>query len=204
MNSYRILSLRAKGEHALSLSVLLDGDERLSLVVGNSVWESIGSPKSGDLISDEDLETLKHESERREAYRSAMRILEIGSVSKKGLVIKLLHKGFSRESAEFAVSRMLALGYIKEGEQARSLAAAMVRRNLWGPRRVLMALAEKGYSSGDAHEAIEQALAAGEIDFSASRRALLLRLKKSGVSEEKMRATLYRYGYGYGLDEEET
>ena len=196
MNSYRILSLRAKGEHALSLSVLLDGDERISFVVGNSVWESIGSPKSGDLISDEDLETLKHESERREAYRSAMRILEIGSVSKKGLVIKLLHKGVSRESAEFAVSRMLALGYIKEGEQARSIASSLVRRNLWGPRRVYAALREKGYSEHDAREAIEGAEGAGEIDFAAARRALIARLSKKGASPEKLRATLYRYGYG--------
>ena len=202
MNSYRILSLRAKGEHALSLSVLLDGDERLSLVVGNSVWESVGAPSAGDLISCEALECLKCESEKREAYRAAMRILEIGSVSKRGLLLKLLRKGFSRESAEFAALRMHELGYIREGEQARFLAASMVRRNLWGPRRVLAALIEKGYSQSDAREAIDSAQASGEIDFAAARRALLLRLRKSGASEEKMRAALYRYGYGHDCDED--
>lgn len=195
MNSFRILSLRAKGEHALSLSVSLDGDESISFVVGNSVWESIGSPRSGDLISDGDLETLKLESNRREAYRAAMRILEVSSPSKRALYLKLTRKGFSRESAEFAVSRMHELGYIRENEQARSLAASMVRRNLWGPRRVYAALCEKGYSGKDASEAIDAACEAGEIDFAASRRALLAREAKKGAPPEKLRALLYRYGY---------
>ena len=195
MNSFRILSLRAKGEHALSLSVSLDGDESISFVVGNSVWESIGSPRSGDLISNGDLETLKLESKRREAYRAAMRILEVSSPSKRALYLKLTRKGFSRESAEFAVSRMAELGYIRENEQARSLAASMVRRNLWGPRRVYAALCEKGYSGKDASEAIDAACEAGEIDFAASRRALLAREAKKGAPPEKLRALLYRYGY---------
>ena len=195
MSVYTLIRVIPKGEQALSLSVVPTEGEEITLTVGRSVYETIGAPTVGDRLLDEDYRRLFAEHEKREAYRAAMRILEVSSPSRRALFLKLARKGVSRDAAEFAVTRMSELGYIREGEQARALAAALVRRNLWGPRRVYAALCEKGYSGSDARKAIDEACEAGEIDFAAARRALLARESKKGAPPEKLRAALYRYGY---------
>jgi SOS response regulatory protein OraA/RecX len=195
MSGYTLLRVIPKGEHALSLSVQRGDGEVVALTVGKSVCATLGDLTAGDALTEQDYLRLSAEHEKREAYRAAMRVLELASPSKKALLSKLLHKGFSRDAAAFAVSRMSELGYIRETEQARRLAASLVRRNLWGPRRVYAALCEKGYSGSDAREAVEAAEASGEIDFAEARRALLAREAKKGAPPEKLRATLYRYGY---------
>ncbi len=200
MSVYTLTRITPKGEQALSLSVVPTEGEEITLTVGLSVYEAIGAPSVGDRLSEKDYLHLSAEYEKRQAYRAAVRILEVCSPSRKALFRKLVQKGISRDAAEFAVSRMSALGYIRETEQARSLAASLVRRNLWGPRRVYAALCEKGYSGSDAREAIDAACDAGEIDFTEARRALLARESKKGASPEKLRATLYRYGYGSDTD----
>ncbi len=196
MTEYRLLSVKPRGEHALSLSVAGEDGEAIDLTVGRSLWETLGAPSVGEALGETAYLRLTAEHERRLAYRSAVRILEISSPSRRGLFQKLLQKGFSKNAAAFAVSRMSELGYIRESEQARALAAALVRRNLWGPGRVLAALCAKGYSREDARQAIASACEEGEIDFALSRRALLSRLSKKGTPPEKLRAALYRYGYG--------
>ena len=198
MTEHVLREIRPKGEQALSLSVLLRDSETVTLTVGRSVYDAVGAPAVGESLSTEQYGVLLREHGRREAYRAAIRILECGSPSGKALYLKLLRKGVSRENADFAVSRMKELGYIREGEQARALAASMVRRNLWGPRRVYAALCEKGYSGKDASEAIAAACDAGEIDFAEARRALLQRETGKGAPPEKLRAVLYRYGYRVG------
>ena len=196
MSDYRLLSLAPRGEHALSLS-LADGDgEAFELTVGESVWQALGAPTVGDVLDEGACHRLREAHEGRLAYQAAVRILEYSSLSRRGLYQKLVRKGFSRRSAELAVLRMSELGYIREDEQARALAASLVRRNLWGPRRVLTALCAKGYSREDAEGAIASACEAGEINFASSKCALLAREAKKGAPPEKLRATLYRYGYG--------
>lgn len=196
MNGYRLLSLAPRGEQALSLSVAGEDGRISELTVGKSVWEALGAPTEGDVLDEGAYDRLREAHEGRLAYQAAVRILAYSSLSRRGLYQKLVQKGFSRPSAELAVLRMSELGYIREGEQARMLAASLSRRNLWGPRRILAALCAKGYSREDADGAISLACEAGEIDFASTRRALIEREVKKGAPPEKLRTTLYRYGYG--------
>ena len=190
----RVVALRRAAEKAVALTVLSGGDS-VDLTISTSLWERVGAPQIGDRIGVTLLSELKHASDYRLACRAALRILENGDNNARTLRDKLRRKGISREIAEEAVEKMVALGYIREGEQARRLAAGYARRNLWGPRRIVSALLAKGYSKTDADAAVREIADAGEIVFASVRATLIARCRARGMEPEKIRATLYRYGF---------
>ena len=191
-----VSSLRRAGKDALALSVALDGGETVTLTVPPSLYEWIGSPEVGARLYGTTLSELTRQSEYLSACRHALRILEYGDNNARTLRDKLVRKGISREVAGEAVEKMVSLGYIREGEQARRLAVGYARRNLWGPRRIVSALTAKGYSKEDAERAVRDSEEAGEIDFREVRETLVKRCRSRGLEPEKIRAALWRYGFG--------
>lgn len=191
-----VATVKRAGKEALSLTVSLDGGGEVTLSVPMTLYERIGSPKVGDPLSDTALFELLHESEYLAACRHALRILGYGDNNARTLRDKLIRKGVSREVAGEAVERMVALGYIREGEQARRLAVGYAKRNLWGQRKIVSALTAKGYSPKDAETAVRDAAEHGEIDFAEVKKALVRRCKARGMEEEKIRSVLWRYGFG--------
>ena len=191
-----VSAVKRAGKDALTLTVALDAGGERALTVPASLYERIGSPGVGAVLSDTALSELSFEAEYLYACRSAIRILEYGDNNARTLRDKLARKGISREAAQAAVEKMVSLGYIREGEQARRLAVGYARRNLWGERKIVSALTAKGYSRADAETAVREAESEGEIDFSEERRALVKRCRARGMDDEKIRATLWRYGFG--------
>ncbi|MBO4283317.1 MAG: RecX family transcriptional regulator [Clostridia bacterium] len=191
-----VSAVKRAGKDAFALSLALDGGETVALTVPPSLYERIGAPEVGARLSDAALSELVHESEYLSACRHALRILEYGDNNAKTLRDKLVRKGISREVAGEAVEKMVSLGYIREGEQARRLAVGYARRNLWGPRKIVSALTAKGYSREDAETAVRDAEALGEIDFREVRKNLVKRCQSRGLAPEKIRAALWRYGFG--------
>lgn len=191
-----VRAVRRAGKDALALSVVFDGGETVTLTVPPSLYERIGSPGTGARLSDAATSELAHESEYLSACRHALRILEYGDNNARTLRDKLVRKGISREVACEAVERMVSLGYIREGEQARRLAVGYARRNLWGERKIVSALIAKGYSREDAESAVRDAAEEGEIDFRKVRETLIKRCQSRGLEPEKIRAALWRYGFG--------
>ena len=189
-----VSAVKRAGKDALTLTVALDAGGERALTVPASLYERIGSPGAGDALSDTALSELSFEAEYLYACRRAIRILEYGDNT--ALRDKLARKGISREAAQAAVEKMVSLGYIREGEQARRLAVGYARRNLWGKRKIVSALTAKGYSRADAETAVREAESEGEIDFSEVRRSLVKRCRARGMDDEKIRATLWRYGFG--------
>ena len=195
MESGVLLSVAPLGERAVTVAVALDG-ETVTYTVGRSVWERLGELSVGDALSPDAIASLARASAAREAYGLALHILENGDVNGRSLLLKLSRKGVSREAAAFAVKRMRELGYINEREQAERYAAAMSRRSLWGGRRIVSELIARGYTADDAEAGLEAAIASGEIDLTETRRALVARLTRRGMQGDRLKAALYRYGYG--------
>ena len=191
-----VSAAKRAGKDAVSLTVALDGGGEVNLSVPASLYERLGAPGVGTPLSDTVLPELVHASEYRLACRHAIRILEYGDNNARTLRDKLIRKGVSREIAAEAVERMVSLGYIREAEQARRLAVGYARRNLWGERKIVSALIAKGYSRPDADAAVKDAVDAGEIDFGEIKKTLIKRCRSRGLPDEKIRATLWRYGFG--------
>lgn len=189
-----VAAVRRAGKEALSLTVALDGGETRVLTIPASLYERIGSPAAGAVLSDVALSELSREAEYLLACRHAIRILGYGDNNARTLRDKLTRKGISREIAAEAVERMVALGYIRESEQAKRLAVGYARRNLWGKRKIVSALTAKGYSREDAEAAVCEA--EDEVDFAEVKKTLIKRCRARGMEDDKIRATLWRYGFG--------
>lgn len=191
-----VTAVKRAGKDATSLTVALDGGGEVTLSVPLSLYERLGAPGVGDTLSDAAVSELTYASEYRLACRHALRILEYGDNNARTLRDKLVRKGISREIAADAVKRMTELGYIRESEQARRLAVGYARRNLWGEKKIVSALIAKGYSRVDADAAVRGAADDGEIDFSEVKKTLIKRCRARGMEDDKIRATLWRYGFG--------
>ncbi len=131
------------------------------------------------------------------ACQKAEGLLAYGDNSAAALLQKLRRAGYTEAESTRAVSEMLQKGYLKEREQAYRFAVLSVRSRYYGPRRILAALVQKGYPAALSRAAIAEAVADGEIDFSAAAAALLE--KKYGrpedVPAQLRKKTLYQYGY---------
>ena len=150
--------------------------------------------KKGE-ISPELFDLIEKEAKECAAYRRGVGILAYGANSRRTLERKLRQKGFDGELARSAAQKLDADGYINESEDAVRLAESCVRK-LWGERRILAHLREKGYT-GEALEAAKEALT--EVDFTANCRRFIEKkygsFPKDKKEAEKAVAALMRYGY---------
>ena len=88
------------------------------------------------------------------ANAAAETLLGRRAYSARGLLDKLLEKGYSESESVKAVQRLMELGYLDDGEYARSLAASLTRRG-YGARRVKQTLRAKGVDEETAAETAE-------------------------------------------------
>lgn len=172
------------------------GDTRRTFRLSATAYETLGAPAAGEQVNDETLAALGLAEGEVRAINRAESLLAYGDNSANGLCRKLRRCGYSQQSAEAAVGRMLQKGYIREEEQAYRLVLRDANSKLWGPRRILADLLQKGYPAALSRQAIAQAQENGEVDFAACRKALL---KKKCKGEEPdfsiKKRILYQYGY---------
>ncbi len=161
--------------------------------VDSSDWESLGNLSVGDEIYDEEIAVIIRKTEQNEAFDRALRIVSMGDNSAKALCQKLVMRGFSRESAEYATAKVISLGYINEDEQLLRLVEYNVSKKLMGKNRLIPALVSKGYSTERIHAAIERALDEGTIDFDAAKKELLSQANTD--DSMKIRKLLYTHGF---------
>ena len=90
-----------------------------------------------DEVTEELYDALHVYAEQTAALREGARILTSGDKSAKEIVRKLAGKGFSRESAEYAVEFLREKGYLSEESACLRIAEAAVRSKHYGKRRVL-------------------------------------------------------------------
>lgn len=171
--------------------------ETRSFTIPRAIFEGLGLPTPPAEITTENVYELLEADEQYRAIKKAFDILAYGRNSVKTLVDKLRHRGFSDEVAAFAAEYMQKNGYLKETGDAEREAECCVEK-LWGKKRIMMHLHQKGYDG----EAFAAAMAyLGTVDF-VEQCVKLIRQKyrtlpKDEQERQKVIAGLVRQGYTF-------
>ena len=183
----------SKNSSLLSLGII-EGEELARYTVNANVYAEIGCPAAGELLSDEQISTIKYADERHRAMKKALSLLSFADNNERTLRQKLYRAGFGREIAEEVCLEMVRLGYINEKRQLERLILAEANTKLRGPGRITPALCAKGYSASDVREVMHALVESGEIDFKENARRLTQK-KLPGADAEEKKKYLYKNGY---------
>ncbi len=165
------------------------------LTVSDDFWFS-GSYRSGDEISETELNDFKTKANESRAFNKALDLVSRRDHSQKELENKLARSA-GRESAKAAVQRVADLGIVNDETYANKLADELFRRKGFSPSRIRMELIQRGVSSEIADNTSES------IDFEPQERIIeLLKnrfLRQLSDEKGKVRAfnALVRLGYSF-------
>ena len=201
------LVMTAMTINLLSVLVLNEGKEvdvEIELVQGEqsdtrrfklprTIFESFGLCEGE--ITREDVSKIMDADERYRALRRAFDIIAYGRNSTKMLADKLRHRGFSPEVCRDIAEYMRDNGYIDEDEDASREVDLCVRK-LWGSRRILMHLHEKGYDQNAIKAAKEYMDTLDFVDVCVKCvRAKYKTLPKDEAERKKIISALIRHGF---------
>lgn len=129
------------------------------------------------------------------AIKRALMTLGYGSCSEKMLCRKLVMKGVERGIAEDAVAELCERGLLNSSASALREVERCVAK-LWGRRRIMASLYEKGYSDRTVKEAISSLSKVDEVEL------CIRRIEKQAgeiptdpTERKKLIASLERYGF---------
>ncbi len=188
----RVQAVRGGTEILLTLTVSSLSPRTHTYRIPEEKYLSAGSPVRGDVLDGDALALLTAEEDGRLAYVRAVKILAAGDNTRRTLARKLSERGFSRECAEAAVERLVKEGYLREEELILKQLGIYAKR-LWGPKRFLPNLIEKGFLRADIEAALVRAKEAGVYDAEAVKKRLLAELPSE--DEAQRRAWLYKHGF---------
>ena len=186
-------AIREIGDKGL-LSLAIGGEESANYTVCGRVYLEIGSPSVGDILTDEEIYTIREYDEYYRAKKKALAILAYADNNRRNLAMKLAKAGFSRDLTDRVVSEMVELGYIDERRQLERLITVEANGKLRGPLRVIPALVNKGYSSSDVRAVMHTLMESGEVDFRKNAMTLLDKKLPTADPEERKKF-LYKNGY---------
>lgn len=170
-----------------------DGEFLLSLDEETYLHSGV---RQGDTLSAEQLNALHARAQEKTAREKALTYLSFRDHSKAELCRKIARKT-GEEAAQKAAEQMEELGLVDDAEYARRLARELLQRRLYGRRRALYAMQEKGIARELAEEAVEEA----DGDAAARARALLQKKFPRKIANDKDRKrasdTLARAGYDW-------
>ena len=133
--------------------------------------------------------------EIEKAKQKGLLLLGYGALSAKATKVKLMQKGFAEEVADEAVEYLIEKKYIDENRDALRLSESLIRKK-YGKRRILSAIAAKGYGE-DAIASAEDFLES--IDFIELCRDLIKikfkEMPKDRAEMQKAIAKLVALGY---------
>ena len=189
-----------EGEAVLLKITLTDGInvEQTGGEIASDLFFDMGFPMSagdGIEISREKYEAREDATALTPAIKKGAELIGFAQNTKKGLVSKLIHRGFSKDISSRAADYLENVGYIDERTQAEQLCSELAERRLYGKSRIKNELYGKGFSD----EAINAAMQL-ELDFDA---ICAERIEKTvNISDfadkvkcRKTVASLMRYGF---------
>lgn len=191
MGEMKIKSVREKGGRVTLY--FPDECEYPRLSVSAPLYASIGSPRAGSVLSEDEIDRLVREDTEWRVVGKALSFLAASDKNKLALRRKLYECGFSRESVDMAVEYCVNLGYIDERRQLSILIEREANRALRGRYYIKRKLLSKGYSSLDIDSVTDSLVEKGEIDFVRNFERLC---EKQGAENAEARKILaYKYGY---------
>lgn len=168
------------------------GRRRLSCRPSLEAYERAGAPALNETVSEEAYLLLAEKEEWAAAEERAVQILSAGDNSCRALLQKLLARGFLRESAASAVSRLVEAGYLDE-EAMLSRQFSIYAKKRIGMAKILPSLLQKGFS----REAILAAAASAEAegDYSPATIKAALLAENASLSPEEKKKLLKKHGF---------
>ncbi len=191
----KLLSIRPSKYEGLYIYTVERDGKRERYTLPNRIYEELGCPTVGAFLPDDTYETLKSAGAARDALAAALRTLAYGDRSRRELIDKLTHKGYSRALATETAEEAVRLGYINEERQLVNIIPYLANQKLYGARRIIPHLVNKGYHSAQIRAILSQLVEKGEIDFKENFNRLLEKSKTDPTDCEARRALAYRYGY---------
>ena len=191
----KILSVKTK--EAKSALVTLEvsvAEKKIKYTISEGTYREVGCPLSGEYIDEDALSLLSSEDERRRAMAKSLSLLGYADNNEKGLYMKLIRAGFSREAASDSVEECVRLGYIDENRQLERYILKCAEE-LLGPYKIIAKLLSRGYSSKKIFAVINKLEAEEKIDFKSSKARVIESKLEDGAKEDDRRKLLYRYGY---------
>ena len=129
------------------------------------------------------------------AQKRALQILSYGSCSEKMLCRKLVMKGVERGVAEDAVAELCERGLLDSSASAVREVEKCIAK-LWGRRRILASLHEKGYSDRTIKEAMSALAEVDEVELCVHRiEKQAGEIPTDPTERKKLIASLERYGF---------
>ena len=170
-----------------------ENSDRRIFKMPRSIFESFGISEGE--ITREDMTDIMDADERYKALKRAFDIVAYGRNSRKVLEDKLRHRGFSPEISRDIAEYMKNHGYIDEDEDAVREVDLCVRK-LWGSKRILMHLHQKGYDSETISAAKKHMETINFVDVCVKLvRDKYKTLPKDDAERQKVIAALIRHGF---------
>jgi len=134
------------------------------------------------------------------AKQKAYRLLSMRPHSEKELEKKLREKGFSAAVVKEALEKLLDLKYLNDASFAKGLARNLATNKLWGNRKIIASLREKGV----ADRLIDDAVAAARQELSEEEAIVILikkraAKKKAAVMDIKEKQRIFQSLMGRGF-----
>lgn len=153
--------------------------------------------RPGDQIDEEELASLKQQSDCNRAYEKALYLLEYRAHS-RGELMRKLRAVFPAPVCEEAVAKIEQLGLIDDETFAREFAAELAEKKSFAPRRIRLELEKRGID----RELIDEVLSEREDnpveDIAAVIRKKYMPIPENQKELSRIYAALARMGYGYG------
>lgn len=176
-----------EGDHSQSVSLAVDEMQAARLELG-----------AGMELDREQYERLELAAQRYEITARGLELLSYGANSRRGLLTKLVHRGYDRELCADVVDELFQRGLVNETADAEGIIRTCLARG-YGRRRIIMKLRERGYEN----ETVSLAFEAFEgVDYTANCAEMIRKKYKCIPTErrelDRLVAAMVRYGYSYG------
>ena len=191
----KLISIRPSKYEGLYVYTLEHEGQRERYTLPDRIYEQLGCPAVGSLLDSDTCEQFRAAGAAREALAAALRTLAYGDRSQRELIDKLVHKGYSRALATETAEEAVRLGYINEERQLLNRIPYLANQKLYGARRIIPYLVNKGYHSSQIRAILSRLVEEGEINFKTNFSRLLEKTKTDPADFEARRALAYRYGY---------
>lgn len=189
----KIVSLKQAKKHQIEvvfdeMSVFLDKETVLK-----------SGLKIGVDLSEEDIESLKYESEKTRATSKALWLLSRREYSKKEMLSRLVKDGFDKSASAEAVEILVSSGVIDDERFAYNFAYNLHINRRLGHRAIITELVLKGVD-----REIAETYANEFCDDEVNDAAEIIRIKYKGFNTDekinrRMFAGLQRKGYSYSV-----
>jgi len=192
----KVSELKREGTDGSVLRVRLDDGSLFLLDAGlpPSSLLSVGLEVDEDLLI-----LLASAADLFGCRRKALSLLARAEQCRRGLTVKLLKKGYSREAVVSSLDWLVSAGLLDDRRFAEAWARSRLRGQPEGPSRLRAALMAKGIASDVARGAVEsvfEELGDEEAD-GVLERAWEKISRRPGISEDKLINALVRRGFQF-------